>query len=491
MSEIADRIASAREAGREWAARPVKERLRILRRFRHALPGHGERLVAAVESSRPRAPGETIAAEILPLAEAVRFLERNAAAILAPRHEPPSFFPLWLTRTELEIRREPCGAILIIGPANYPFMLPGIQAAQALAAGNAVLIKPGVGGSPAMRLFAELLTSAGLNPELCQVLPEDPESAQEAIAVGVDKVILTGSAGTGRKVMEQLAFSLTPSVMELSGCDAVFVLADADLDVVVRALAFGMRLNASATCIAPRRVFVHKRIADDLTTRLVVAFQALPSCRLPPAWADRARRLIKDAVAHGAICLAGNIEWAETFSPTLLGSVKTEMAVVNEDVTAPVLSVFTVSNDEEALALSARCPYALGATVFGSESKAMELACRIEAGTVVVNDMIAPTADPRLPFGGRGRSGFGVTRGREGLLEMTEAKAICTRHGYWRPHLDPPVHASGELMRAYLTASHGATLWERLAGMKRAIGTLIRIRKTRGEQDRTGRESHG
>jgi len=490
MPDIANRIASARRSGTEWAAQPINARLSILRRFRHALPGHAERLVAAVESSRPRAPGETIAAEILPLAEAVRFLERNAARILAPRYEPSSFLPLWLARTELEIRREPCGAILIIGPSNYPFMLPGIQAVQALAAGNAVLVKPGVGGSPAMRLFAGLLAAAGLNPELCQVLPEDPESAKEAIATGVDKVILTGSAGTGRKVMEQLAASLTPSVMELSGCDAVFVLADADLDLVVRALAFGMRFNASATCIAPRRVFVHERIADNLTTRLAAAFQALSSCRPPPAWADRARRLIKDALARGAVCLAGNVEETESFSPMLLGSVKPEMSLVNEDITAPVLSVFTVADEEEALALSARCPYALGATVFGYESKAMELARRIEAGTVVVNDMIAPTADPRLPFGGRGRSGFGVTRGREGLLEMTTVKTICTRHGYWRRHLDPSVPASGDLMRAYLTASHGAALWERLCAMKRAVGTLLRMRKTRDGRDRAEGASH-
>jgi len=490
MPGIANRIASARRSGTEWAAQPVKARLRILGRFRQALPTHVDRLVAAVESRRPRAPGETIAAEILPLAEAVRFLEMNAAQILAPRYEPSSFLPLWLTRTELEIRREPCGVILIIGPSNYPLMLPGIQAAQALAAGNAVLIKPGVGGSPSMQLFAKLLTAAGLNSELCQVLSEDPESAQEAIATGVDKVILTGSAGTGRKVMQQLASSLTPSVMELSGCDAVFVLADADLDLVVRALLFGMRLNSSATCIAPRRVFAHERIADDLTSRLTAAFQALPSCRPPPAWAARARRLVKEALAQGAVCLAGNIAEAEAFSPTLLGSVNPKMAAVNEDITAPVLSVFSVANDEEALVLSAQCRYALGATVFGSESKAMELAGRIKAGTVVVNDMIAPTADPRLPFGGRGRSGFGVTRGREGLLEMTRVKTICTRHGYWRPHLDPPVPASGDLMRAYLTASHGATLWERLGAMKRTIGALIRMRRTRDAQDQAEGTSH-
>ena len=135
MANLSQTVASARLAQTAWATQPVQARLAILRRFRHALAIHADSLAAAVEYSRPRGSGETISAEILPLAEAIRFLEKHAARILAPRHEPSSLTPLWLARTELEIRREPRGVILVIGPSNYPLMLPGIQAVQALVAG--------------------------------------------------------------------------------------------------------------------------------------------------------------------------------------------------------------------------------------------------------------------------------------------------------------------------------------------------------------------
>ena len=183
MANLSQTVASARQAQAAWAAQPVQARLAILRRFRHALAASADSLSAAVEQSRPRGPGETISAEILPLAEAIRFLERHAARILAPRHEPSSLTPLWLARIELEIRREPHGVILVIGPSNYPLMLPGIQAVQALVAGNAVLIKPGVGGLPSMEAFRQLLGAAGLNADLCQILSETPECAQEALAI--------------------------------------------------------------------------------------------------------------------------------------------------------------------------------------------------------------------------------------------------------------------------------------------------------------------
>jgi acyl-CoA reductase-like NAD-dependent aldehyde dehydrogenase len=357
-----------------------------------------------------------------------------------------------------------------MAPANYPLLLPGVQTLQALVAGNAVLLKPGAGGLTVAGAFVQHLEHAGLDRRLVQVLSEAPAAAQTAIASGVDKVLLTGSAATGAAVLTLLAPHLTPAVLELSGCDAAFVRADADLDLVVRALTFSLRLNGGATCIAPRRVFVARPLAADLETRLLHAVQAMAPCAVAPAVTALVRELVAEACAQGARQLAGDFLPDHAMTPVLMADTTPVMRLLQTDVFAPVLALIPVHDDDEALAAAAPCPYALGATVFGQEQAARTLAQRVRAGVVLVNDVIVPTADPRLPFGGRGRSGFGVTRGAAGLLELTCLKAVAIRRGRWRPHYAPPLPQDEALFRAYMTAAHGASWRERL------VASLICLR---------------
>jgi acyl-CoA reductase-like NAD-dependent aldehyde dehydrogenase len=124
-------------------------------------------------------------------------------------------------------------------------------------------------------------------------------------------------------------------------------------------------------------------------------------------------------------------------SPVLVADTTPELALLRADIFAPVLALVPVRDCEEALRFDERCPYALGASVFGPEEPARRLAARIRAGTVTINDLIVPTADSRLPFGGRGESGYGVTRGAEGLLELTAIKTVSIRRGRRRPHYEP------------------------------------------------------
>ena len=455
---------AARAAQPAWAATPLRTRLRTIRHTRHEIAARAGQLAAAVETARPRPPGETLAAEVVPLAEACRFLERRARQILAPRRLRPRFSLLWMGGIGVEVRREPLGVVLVIGPSNYPLFLVGVQALQALTAGNAVVVKPGRGGLPAATAFAEALRAAGLDERLCRVLGEAPEAAQAAIRAGVDKVVLTGSAAAGQAVLAELAPRLVPATMELSGCDAVFVRRDADVELVVDALRFGLRLNDGRTCISPRRVFVERSVADALESRLADMALQFPPCRADPAAAKRARELATEAVAQGARLVAGNLDDDAPFEPIVLADAAPEMRLLQADVFAPVLSVVAVGDDAEALAAADRCPYALGASVFGKKAAARRLATRVRAGTVVVNDLIAPTADPRVPFGGRGRSGFGVTRGAEGLLEMTTVKAVVTPRGWWRLHLREPGPLVERVLAAWMAAAHGRSRWARLRG---------------------------
>ncbi|WP_377807343.1 aldehyde dehydrogenase family protein [Azospirillum sp. A29] len=264
-----------------WSERDISLRLSTIRGLHHRIAAGAEDLVEALKTRPARTPAESIGAEILPLAEACRFLEREASRLLAPKRLGRRGRPVWLFGVEAEVRREPVGTVLIVGPSNYPLLLPGVQAIQALAAGNQVLVKPAPGCRAPMILLGVWLEEAGLPPGLFRVLDESAAAVDEAIEEGIDKLVLTGSADTGRVVAEKLARHLVPSTMELSGNDAVFVLPGADLEQVARALAFGLRLNGSATCIAPRRVFVPHCMAAGLEAALLRHVGAIPAVPVP------------------------------------------------------------------------------------------------------------------------------------------------------------------------------------------------------------------
>jgi acyl-CoA reductase-like NAD-dependent aldehyde dehydrogenase len=485
LSAVACQIAAAREAQAAWAARPINARLAPIREIRHRLAREAEALADTVTLPQRPSRAETIAAEILPLADACRFLQREAPRALAPRKVATRGRPFWLRSVELQVRREPWGVVLIISPGNYPLFLPGVHAFQALVAGNAVLLKPAPGSSTSAAALAQLCSAAGIDPQLIHVLPESPEAARAAIAAGVDKVVLTGSARTGQAVLADLAPQLTPATMELSGCDAVFVRHDADVELVVKALTFGLRFNGSATCIAPRRVFIHEALFDTIEERLARRAVDIPAVSLPNETLDLTRTLVRESLDRGARLIAGDLESSHVLKPLVVADATPDMRLMSADIFAPILSLTRVAGDEEAVAAAARCPYALGATVFGERRGAEALAGKVRAGCVVVNDAIVPTADPRLPFGGRGRSGFGVTRGVEGLLAMTSIKSIAVRRGRWLPHFEPDHPDDARLFADYLRMAHGGSWRERIASAVDLIRTALKRRR------KVKRDAHG
>jgi acyl-CoA reductase-like NAD-dependent aldehyde dehydrogenase len=395
-----------------WRHTPLRERLRILRRARHLLAMRATEVAATLGDRRPLS--DTLTAEVLPLLAGLRFLERRAPRLLAPRRLRAGR-PLWLFGVTAEVHREPCGVVLILAPSNYPLFLPGAQLLQALAAGNAVCAKPASGCAAPLQALAGILKEAGLPAGVLQVLDDSAETGAAATSAAFDRIVLTGSAETGRSVLAAAAPRLTPATMELSGNDAVFVLPGADIEAVAAALVYGMRLNSGATCIAPRRVFLIPAAAERLAPALLARVGSLRLSPPPPVVAARLDRLVAEAL--------------------ILADARPDMRLLREDVFAPWLALVPVADMAEALAAQALCPYALGASIFGPEPEARAMATRLAVGSVCINDIIVPTADPRLSFGGRGLSGFGVTRGAAGLLEMTVIKTVSLRRGRFMPHL--------------------------------------------------------
>ncbi len=473
-------IEHARIAQSDWIAKSLQERLRVIHSLRMKI-GRDPRSLAEAVSRKNMA--ETLAAEVLPLADACRFLELHAKSILRERKIGSLGRPSWLWGAKLRLRREPFGIVLIIGPSNYPLMLPGIQVIQALTAGNAVLLKPGAGGTSAANALVKSLVQCGVPGAVLQVLPETPQAARFAIKNGIDQLILTGSVEAGRSVGIDAADRLVPTIMELSGCDAVFVLDDADPELVCDCLLFGLTLNHGQTCIAPRRVFASDEMTNAITTRLLAKLSKRSRVedhsiasneQLTQSQAfQRALNMIDSSISDGATLLSDSVDEIDgqrrLARIAILDRVRPEMEIVRSDPFAPVVSFLRVNTEQEAIAMSEQCAFALGASVFGTERRGQQFANQIDAGVVVINDLIAATADPRIPFGGRRDSGHGVSRGAAGLEAMTQWKAIVTPRRWFRPHLESPTPVDADVIEHLIKIEHAESPLAKL----RAIPSML------------------
>ncbi len=480
------------EAQRRWAARPLTERLQPLRAARHWIAAHPGVFAGAISAELARSQADTLLAEVLPLLEAMRFLERNAARILAPKKLGGAGRPLWLTGVQAEVHRDPLGHILVIGPANFPLFLAGAQTLQALVAGNAVTWKPGAGGGKVARLLAHVLRESGLPRGILRITDESVEAAQAALAQHPDKVVFTGSFETGRKILGTLASSATPATMELSGADAVVVLPSADLPLVAKAVAFGLRLNGGEVCMSPRRLVATRETLNALRPLLQAELANVPPVQLKESTAKTLGALLEKSKAQGATVLtpAGSNPFLasapreteaprsgrsaedgprELRRPVLLDHATPHTAVARADIFAPVLSLIEAPSVLHLADMVNDNPYGLTAAIFGNPREAQTLAAQLRVGTVVINDLIAPTADPRVPFGGRGHSGFGTTRGAEGLLEMTAAKAVLTRRKGSTRHYDPLGPRALPVSAAVIGVLHGGGFGQRWQALKHLI----------------------
>jgi acyl-CoA reductase-like NAD-dependent aldehyde dehydrogenase len=413
---IGDMVQRVRSAQHAWSKTELRDRLKIVRTIRGEIARSASSFLEAFPPALRVHPAERLASELIPLAEACRFLEKEADSVLAPRRLKRKSSPFWLRSITVKEHRDPLGVVLIIGPANYPLFLPGVQAVQALTAGNAVLVKPGAGGGPVLEVFRDIVLRAGMHPDLLLILDDTPTAAQKVIAEEVEKVVLTGSLLTGEAVYRAAARTLTPVTLELSGDDPVFVQDGADLERAVDAISFGIRWNGGNTCLAPNRIFVAESVADT--------FEALLQMKCPEAGYS--------------------------------------------------LPITRFTNEEEALMQAADSPFALGASVFGQPAAAQDFARKVRGGVVVVNDIIMPTADPRVAFGGRGHSGFGTTRGAEGLRQFTALKVVIAQRARRLRHLEPLPDRAENLFREYLLLSHAQRWRDRL----KAVVNLFRGLRT-------------
>jgi acyl-CoA reductase-like NAD-dependent aldehyde dehydrogenase len=474
---LEDRCRRAQAAAVAWRQLGVAQRLRPVRGLRRLLVERTDYLCAAVGDDLGKPAVEVVGSELLPLAEACSFLQKEAVRLLRPRRVPGRLRPIWLWGQQDRIYRRPRGVVGIIGTWNYPLFLNGVHLAQALTAGNAVVWKPSELAPRSAAALAELIAAAGVPEDLLQRLPATRSAGAELVEAPVNHIVFTGSAETGRVVARRLGECLVSSTLELSGCDPQFVLADADVPLAARAAWFGATLNRGQTCVAVRRAFVQRPAYHRFCAELAALSAGAQPVRLAQASQVRhAAGLVADALACGARLLRDGMN-PPSDGPecpaVVVVDAGADMALCRQASFAPLLAVIPFGDVDEAVQLAARCPYHLGASVFTARPRlAAALAAELGAGAVTVNDVVMPTAHPVTPFGGRGASGWGVTQGAEGLLEMTVPQVVSRRAGRWRPHFDlapgqatpAAAAAQAELLGGLMEACHAGPRWRRAAG---------------------------
>jgi len=474
-----EETARARRAQQSWVELPVAERAKCARELRYLLVERAGSIGMAALADIDRTPDEMIATDILPTASALKFLHTNAERILRPRKVGQR--PLWLMGSRDTIHRSPHGIVGLIGTWNYPTFLNVVPLAHALVAGNAVLWKPSELVPRTSALFGELFRQAGFPADLLIELPATREAGPQLIEAEIDFLHFTGSDGVGRKLAARLGERLIPSTLELSGCDAFVVLEDANLPLAARSAWYGAVLNRGQTCMATRRVFVPRnRYAEFVELLRPMVEEAEPVKLVTPGQVAHAEKLAGESPSPRLLRSTKSAA-AGYFAPTVILDANPGMAIANEATFAPILGVFPYSNEAEMIAMANETPFGLASAVFsGNLSRGEAVALQLKVGAAVVNDVIAPTAHPATPFGGRGDSGWGVTQGEEGLLGMTIPLTVSFRGGTFRPHVDATLTndpASADVMEGMLRATHSRKLRDRWRGMLQMVGGLRKFGK--------------
>ncbi len=501
LDALPEIFARGHAAQREWAAVPVRERCRRLSRLRDVIFDRRDEITEIItrENGKPRF--EALLADVFIALDAADYFARHAPHMLRPEKVP--HHSLGAKGKSGFVHYEPVGLLGVISPWNYPFSIPMGQLIPAVVAGNAVVLKPSELTPWSGAVVGEVFAQAGFPAHLVQVVQGTGDLGAAMIAsgsaeqpgAGPDKIIFTGSVATGRRVAQACAERLIPCVLELGGKDAMLVLADAPLENAARAAVWGAFMNCGQTCISVERVYVQDAVADRFTdlcvalaSRLKLGHGLDPETDVGPLiharQLERVEEQLNEAVARGARILVGGRRRPDIgphfLEPAVVDQVNHSMRLMQEETFGPVLPVCRVRDAEEAVSLANDSPYALSASAWTRDrQRGRELAARLCAGAVMVNDVASYYAICEAPHGGRRASGWGRTHGRLGLLELVHPKYVDVDYlsrwpkAWWYSY-NQQLLVAGDRFVEFLMAPKRGQRWRALRG---ALGMLPFRRK--------------
>ncbi len=438
--EAVEAIDAARQAFDEgpWPQLSLAERKEFILKISSGILAKAKEL-AQIESLNTGKPiKETTFMDIPAAAQTFRYFAENLEHYLA---EETIEVKTGNSPARAVLRREPQGVVGLIVPWNYPLLIASWKLAQALSAGNTVVLKPSSLTPLSVLELASIIKEAGLPEGVVNIIPGEGAVAGRAIcsAEKVDMISFTGSNAVGREILEHSAKHLKKLTLELGGKSAAVVLNDADLELAVNGSLCSIFLNQGQMCTAMSRIFVQEQIYAEFKTKFVertrqiklgeaLDFQTQMGPLISLAQRDRVLAFIEKAKAEGLDILTGGKVPSGRgffFEPTLIEGAGPQSALFNTEIFGPVVLLNKFSSAEEAIALANASDYALAGCVWSADiSRAQSIARKIAAGTIWINTY--GMFFNELPYGGFKQSGFGKELGREGFLEYTRLKNIVT-----------------------------------------------------------------
>jgi succinate-semialdehyde dehydrogenase/glutarate-semialdehyde dehydrogenase len=436
--DVRQAVSRARAAQPDWANLSFRERARVVLRARELMLAERDEIARLISRETGKPLAEAMSMEIVPTLDAMHYFAHASENLLRPQKLDIGQYGM-MGRSS-SIRFKPMGVIGIISPWNFPLATPLDEVVMALMAGNAVVLKPSE-LTPLIALkIGDLFDRAGLPEHVLEITTGDGSTGAALVEASVDKIMFTGSVATGKRVAAAAARYLIPVVLELGGKDPMIVLEDADIANAARGAVWGAFANSGQACASVERCYVHESIAPEFIKRIVAETQTLrqgpgtePAVDIGSMTNERQLQIVEnhvnDAEQHGAKILTGGRRGENRegffYQPTVLTGVDHNMTIMCDETFGPVLPVMTFRTDDEAVKLANDSVYGLTASVWTKNiARGRALAERIEAGTVMVNEVVYTHGIAQTPWGGVKDSGYGRTHGRAGLLELVTPQHI-------------------------------------------------------------------
>ncbi len=437
--DIVHKIAASRKAQTSWAALPLKERARRLKKIGRYIALQGDAMAELIHKDNGKLKLDALVTEILPAVMAVSYYCKRGVSVLKDKKIPGG--NLLMFNKQSRIVHEAYGVVGIISPWNYPFAIPFSEVIMALLAGNGVILKTASIVPETGRLLENIFQEAGL-PEHLFAYIELP----------------------GKELAALSAPKLLPLVLELGGADAAIVCADADLDRAALGILWAGFSNAGQSCGGVQRILVHKDVYRDFLEKLSTLVKGLRvgsslNDDIGPMISLKQKRAVQKQVTecmeqgafiaaqssggHSSSHSGGSFDDESLFAPAvLLANLNMDMPIMKDEMFGPIAGIMPVTNDDEAVTIANASSYGLTASVWSKNRKrAKNLARKLKAGTVMINDHLMSHGLAETPWGGFGDSGLGRTHGEMGLLEMVQSKVIVNdtlpgakRNLWWHPY---------------------------------------------------------
>ena len=430
-------VERARKAQLEWVKVPVAKRASIFLKFSKLVLEHQAEIMDMVQAETKKNRLSAFE-EVLDTAQLTHYYGRHAAKILKPKRRKGAF-PI-LTKT-VEVHR-PIGVIGVITPWNYPFTLPSTDIAPALIAGNAVVLLPDELTPGSADIMLSLMLEAGIPEGLVTIVHGGGRVYGSELIELCDFIMFTGSTATGRIVAKQCAERLIGFSGELGGKNPMLVLSDADIAKTAHGAVRSCFANSGQLCVSIERIYVVEKHYDEFLSAFVKETEAMNlgtgtdwAIDMGPLISEkqfvRVRDQVTDAISKGAkLATGGRVrpDIASTFfEPTILTNVSDQMELGRGETFGPVVAVYKVANDAEAITRANDTEYGLNSSVWGG-SAAKQAAGLLASGTVTVNEgFSASFASHDAPMGGMKTSGIGRRHGRQGLLKYTQPQTIAVQ----------------------------------------------------------------